>query len=111
MNALQISGMPIILWASQQILSANSTPFINCLFFEENRQLPPHAASTCSQIDSLCAISAISSTGSKAPRTVVPEVAMMQKGTKPLARLRAISSFSEEDFILPFSSQATLITF
>ena len=35
----------------------------------------------------------------------------MQKGMKPFARLRSISSCKDEGFILPFWSQETLITF
>ena len=59
-----------------QIMFTNlSIPFSRSLCFFERRALPPQAPSTCIQRPYFSQISAISSRGSYAPRTVVPAVA------------------------------------
>ena len=103
--------MLIILCASQQTESAFSMPSIRLLVRVLNNAAPPQAASTCIQIPARFATSAIARNGSKAPRTVVPDVATTQKGCSPCLREASMASSRASGRMRPWPSVRTLMEF
>ena len=91
--------------------SAFSIPLSKPLVFGESRAAPPHAASTCSQRYSRRQTSTISSSGSIAPFTVVPAVAITQNGIYPALFSDSICSSNFSIFIFPDISQGIAIRF
>lgn len=99
------------LWGFQVTLSASSIPSSKCLYFREMRAPPPQAASTWSHILYSRQISAMGLIGSKAPITVVPEVAETIIGTAPPSSTRFTCFLRSSGHIFPRSSTLTQHTF
>lgn len=96
-------GTPKGLWGSIDTESAISIPSIKCLNLGENKAEHPQQASTWNQILYFLAILPISFKFSKAPITVVPEVAEIQKGFFP-ASIDSIIYFSKSSVsMVPFT--------
>lgn len=72
-----------------------------CLYFRDSSSPPPQAASMWSHILYFSQMSAISLIGSKAPRTVVPAVAVTKNGIWPLDFLSNMRRSSSDGIMWP----------
>lgn len=100
-------GAPNPLCASIAHESLNSAPLHKYFNFGEKNAVPPQHASTCSHTLYFLQISAIFSTGSYPPNTVVPKVAFTKNGFYPFS-IHYFNFYSKSSgSIYPYKSDFT----
>ena len=109
-SALAPIGMNQSLWRSAVIESARSMPCSSGARSGESASAEPTAASTCNHAPHAAARSATASSGSIAPRSVVPAVATIAIGLHPARASAASVSSSADISIRPRSSVGTPTT-